>query len=144
MTLIVRLSRRLFARAALVLVACGTEPDSVVVTGFIDNGWPGPEGLPSVSQSVALAAPAEKACSKSIAESKTDARGWFRFVVPASPQGFDTCLRLMSDFDFPAGQFHAPAGGDSIRLYCRNHGPTGSPLCLPVPWNKQFRWPGDP
>ena len=126
----------------------------VVVRGMLDDGWPGPSGrgAPGIAfwlQPLAASEAVPVSCGAPLDSTVTDAEGRFRLRVPATARtGWLLCF---------AGRFGARSlgagagmrlyryqgvGTDSVQLYCRGHGPTGSPECRWVPWPEPLTWPG--
>ena len=144
----------LVAGAAVAAGPPAGRPGATIVRGFFDGGWPGPSGVgqPGVTLWASPLGPAGPTvhCEPPVDSAVTDSSGWFRLELPAAVgRHWMLCVGGQPGSRYPgeAGpgiRLHVYRGPavDSLRLYCRGHGPTGSPECRPVPWDRPFRWPG--
>ena len=154
-----RCKRVAFAVACAVLLitrASAQDTGGLVIRGFVDLGYPVPSGEPGAGIAVWLApVPADgvwHACRNPVDKAMTDAAGRFRLVAPAALR---RAWRLCSTLTVSASADGAPdrallfplyeyrgRGRDSVQVYCRGHGPAGSPECRWVPWERALSWPG--
>ena len=126
-----------------------------VVRGLFDGGWPGPSGRGEPGLVLWLAPqakgqPPAASCQAPVDSMATGADGHFRLQVPSEArQSWLLCFG--GRFGARAGAqggagmrvYHYDgAGTDSLQLYCRGHGPSGSPECRWVPWGQSLTWPG--
>jgi hypothetical protein len=129
---------------------------ATVIRGFLDAGYPGPTGEPAIGVAFWLApVPADGAwgsCVSPVDSAQTDTLGRFRLVVPAAVRrAWRLCSNLIvsttpgsrppRDLLFPLYQYRG-RGADSVQVYCRGHGPAGSPECRWVRWGRALKWPG--
>jgi hypothetical protein len=130
------------------LVACSRASDGDSPTqlrGFVDAGWPGPSGTPASGVALGVASN-HSACAPITDSARTDSRGLFSLTIPpASRESWHLCMRLVGT-NWARGASpvfrYDGLGIDSLRVYCRGHGPSGSPECRFVAWNAPMRWPG--
>lgn len=130
------------------LVACNSAADGRSPTqlqGFVDAGWPGPTGAAATGVALGVAS-GQLACAKIVDSTRTDSGGEFHLLIPStSRSSWHLCMRLVG-MDWAGGaspvfRYEGP-GIDSLRVYCRGHGPSGSPECRFVASNAPMRWPG--
>ena len=117
-----------------------------VVVGFFDAGWPGPSGEGAAHVPMAVSGASERGCQSVVDSTATDSSGRFRLMIPPRQRhGWRLCTRLFDGgWDrggYPLYQYQGRAL-DSIRVYCRGHGPSGSPECRYVAWGRPMQWPG--
>ena len=117
------------------------------VTGIFDSSWPYPGDVREAGIPIRLMRPtARRVCGSVLDSARTDAAGRFRLRAPASasPERY-LCVGegRTGSVNFPMFRFRGDAT-DSLHVYCRGHGPSGSPMCLEVPAGAPMRWPGPP
>lgn len=140
----------------LVTRAAGQGTSGTVIRGILDLGYPLPNGDPGAGVAIWLApVPADgvwRACRNPVAKATTDAAGRFRLVAPtAVRRAWRLCSTLVVSASadsaadrgllYPLYQYRG-YGRDSVQVYCRGHGPAGSPECRWVPWGHALTWPG--
>jgi hypothetical protein len=116
------------------------------IIGFLDSGWPFPAGHGASRVPVGVALPAGRTCGIVLDSTLTDTGGVFRLSIPdAHRTAWRLCARLAAG-GWARGAVpiyhYSGIGLDSLRLYCRGHGPAGSPECRYVAWGRPMRWPG--
>src|SRR5256885_13198923 len=145
---------RLFALYVCCLVlACEAAPatppsEQVAVTGFLDGGWPVPsgKGQPNVVVFLSLANEAgqiDARCLVPADSTVTDETGHFSLrSARARPARWSICFgRPFGDRVRYPVYAHPGTDSDAFRLYCRGHGPSGSPECRSVPRGAPMAWP---
>jgi hypothetical protein len=146
------LRRAVLPVLVLVALSCAIAPRSrqppgLAVIGVFDSSWPHAGTVRQAGIPIHVARPGGVAgCGGTLDSSRTDTAGSFRLTVPAgAPADWRICTAAWSGGPvvYPMFQFGG-AITDSIRVYCRAHGPTGSPQCLEVPVGEPLHWPGAP
>jgi hypothetical protein len=138
-----------------VLLACvGQAPrletrpgrQAMLVIGFLDAGHPYPSGEADPGVRIAAGPLNGQRCDPAINQTVTDSTGWFRLPLPAqgpTERGWMICMAFTPSSPPVYPMFvYEGRGMDSLRIYCRGHGPGGRPECRYVAWEDRFHWPG--
>ena len=133
------------ACAGSVLPETASSPgQATVVVGFLDAGYPYPSGEGDPGVPIAAGPDNGRRCDPVVAQGFSDSTGQFRLRLPAQVAGgWVLCMPIIpsSPPGYPMFLYEG-RGLDSLRVYCRGHGPGGRPECRYVPWTDPFRWPG--
>src|SRR5262245_45154192 len=112
--------------AALFAAACDRPASGPVVVGFFDAGWPTASGKAASGIHMFVAADSGGRCAVPADSTITDSTGVFRLQAVGVRSHWRVCVGE----PFLSGALHIPvyrdstAAGDSVRLYCRVHGPS--------------------
>ena len=118
----------------------------LTVAGVFDASWPYPGSVRQAGIRIHATRPGGVAgCGLAVDSARTDSAGRFQLVVPDDTTDWRLCTPSRSDgaADYPMFRLGG-ATADSVRVYCRGHGPSGAPQCLEVPPGAPMRWPGPP
>ena len=126
--------------------ARASAPASRTIVGVFDATWPYPGNVRQAGVRIHAAQPGGVAgCGLAVDSARTDTAGRFQLVVPDDSTDWRLCTpsRSAGAADYPMIRLGGTAG-DTVRVYCRGHGPSGSPQCLEVPLGAPMHWPGPP
>ena len=141
--------------AALGIAACASasrapESRALTIVGVFDSSWPYPGEVRQAGIPVHVTGPGGvTGCGAALDTARTDSAGRFQLVVPASALATRADWRLCTSMTlsgavvYPMFRYTGGAS-DRLRVYCRGHGPQGSPQCLEIPEGAPMRWPGPP